>query len=239
MPTRRVCRYATGYRIEFPFLDASCGIEVSPDNEVSLYKYMFPVDADPGAPLGSALPQLSVCHRPTSCRARVPLCVVGVIGLVQPLGSIMPVSEMQARVFCSVLAGTTPLPPKSNMIADMNSKALAMQKRYRKSPRHTIQVCASDRCTRALPSKPCAHQVCAQIDYLPYMDEMSRLIGCQPRIWKHLLRNPRFGLFLIFGPVRARQFHARSTAHVLCGSLCSCGRAITGVPVPVPSGRAW
>ena len=64
----------------------------------------------------------------------------GVIGCVQPLGSIMPVSEMQARVFCAVLSGRLRLPRPVVMAADSQRKAVAMGRRYRSSPRHTIQV---------------------------------------------------------------------------------------------------
>ncbi|KAL7984725.1 hypothetical protein Chor_003295 [Crotalus horridus] len=61
--------FATGYSIAFPFLDKSV-LEVE-DNRVSLYKHVFP-------------PHL---EKPT----------LAVIGLIQPLGPIMPTSELQAR----------------------------------------------------------------------------------------------------------------------------------------------
>uniref|UniRef100_UPI0009B31664 dimethylaniline monooxygenase [N-oxide-forming] 5-like n=1 Tax=Monopterus albus TaxID=43700 RepID=UPI0009B31664 len=61
--------FATGYRFSFPFL-ASHVVSVS-ENKTSLYKYVFP-------------PEL---EHPT----------LAIIGLVQPLGAIMPISEMQAR----------------------------------------------------------------------------------------------------------------------------------------------
>ena len=61
--------YATGYVFGFPFIDKSV-IDVK-DNEVCLYKYMFP-------------PELA---HPT----------LAVIGCFQPLGSIMPISELQCR----------------------------------------------------------------------------------------------------------------------------------------------
>lgn len=75
---------ATGYNISFPFLDSSCGIQVQ-DNSVELFKYVFPLNVDPKHPLG-------------------------VIGLVQPLGAIMPLSEMQSRWFVRVACGKTTLP---------------------------------------------------------------------------------------------------------------------------------
>lgn len=61
---------ATGYIFGFPFLDKNV-IEVK-DNKVDLYKYMFPPDLE---------------HR-----------TLAVIGCFQPLGAIMPLSEMQCRL---------------------------------------------------------------------------------------------------------------------------------------------
>jgi len=66
---------ATGYIFGFPFLDPSI-VEVR-DNKVELYKYMFPPDLD---------------HH-----------TLAVIGCFQPLGAIMPISEMQCRAFTKVL----------------------------------------------------------------------------------------------------------------------------------------
>ena len=61
---------ATGYIFGFPFLDKNV-IDVQ-ENKVQLYKYVFP-------------PQLS---KPT----------LAVIGCIQPLGAIMPISEQQCRL---------------------------------------------------------------------------------------------------------------------------------------------
>ncbi|XP_048064523.1 flavin-containing monooxygenase 5-like isoform X2 [Megalobrama amblycephala] len=69
--------FATGYTFSFPFLSSHV-IPVS-KNKVSLYKYMYP-------------PAL---ERPT----------LAVIGLIQPLGAIMPISEMQARWATRVFKG--------------------------------------------------------------------------------------------------------------------------------------
>lgn len=71
--------FATGYNFSFPFLPSSM-LPVS-GNKANLYKYMF-------------LPGL---ERPT----------LAVIGLVQPLGAIMPISEMQARWATRVFKGTS------------------------------------------------------------------------------------------------------------------------------------
>ena len=60
---------ATGYIFGFPFIDKDV-IDVQ-DNQVDLYKYVFPPDLE----------------HPT----------LAVIGCIQPLGAIMPISEMQCR----------------------------------------------------------------------------------------------------------------------------------------------
>lgn len=61
---------ATGYKFGFPFLD-KCVVDVQ-ENRVPLYKYVFP-------------PRL---EKPT----------LSVIGCIQPLGAIMPISELQCRL---------------------------------------------------------------------------------------------------------------------------------------------
>lgn len=67
--------FATGYKIGFPYVDKK--VTESRDNVVDLYKFIFP-------------PNLT---KPT----------FSVIGCVQPLGSITPVSELQSRVATRVL----------------------------------------------------------------------------------------------------------------------------------------
>ena len=69
----------TGYSIGFPMVENGSLIPVE-ENEVNLYKYMYP-------------PELADKN------------TLAVIGLIQPLGSIMPIAEMQARVFFDVLSG--------------------------------------------------------------------------------------------------------------------------------------
>lgn len=69
--------FATGYTFSFPFLEESL-VKIE-HNMVSLYKYMFP-------------PQL---EKPTlTC-----------MGLIQPLGSIFPTVELQARWATRVFKG--------------------------------------------------------------------------------------------------------------------------------------
>ncbi|GMT18194.1 hypothetical protein PFISCL1PPCAC_9491, partial [Pristionchus fissidentatus] len=90
---------------------------------------------------------------------------LAVIGLVQPFGSIIPIAEMQVRVALDVISGTTKLPSKEDRLLMMQRKSQEMSDRYVKSRRHTVQV-----------------------DYLPYMDELAALIGCEPPAWYSYLR---------------------------------------------------
>lgn len=147
--------FATGYSFSFPFL-ASDVLSVS-GNKASLYKYVFP----PGL------------QRPT----------LAVIGLVQPLGAIMPISEMQARWATRVFQGLNKLPSMAAMLKDIKVKQETMAKRYVTSSRHTIQV-----------------------DYVTYMDEISSEVGVRPNILKLLLTDPKVGLQVLLGPVSPYQF---------------------------------
>uniref|UniRef100_A0A3Q0S8P1 Flavin-containing monooxygenase n=1 Tax=Amphilophus citrinellus TaxID=61819 RepID=A0A3Q0S8P1_AMPCI len=150
--------FATGYRFSFPFL-ASQVVSVS-NNKASLYKYVFP-------------PEL---ERST----------LAIIGLVQPLGAIMPISEMQARWATRVFKGCIKLPPVAGMLKDTQCKQEAMAQRYVTSQRHTIQV-----------------------DYINYMDEIAELLGVRPNILRLLLTDPRLGLNVMFGPCTPYQFRLK------------------------------
>jgi len=101
--------YATGYRISFPFLSDEL-VEVR-DNVVSLYRKVVPPD----------LPGLFF------------------IGLIQPLGAIMPLAELQAEWVARLLGGA-PLPDRETMLASIAEEQQALRERYVDSPRHTIQV---------------------------------------------------------------------------------------------------
>ncbi|MCW2608390.1 MAG: NAD(P)/FAD-dependent oxidoreductase [Frankiales bacterium] len=102
--------YCTGYRITWPFLDAS--VLSAPDNQVALYRRVFPVD----------VPDLAF------------------IGLVQPLGAIMPIAEEQGRLVAAWVSGSYRLPPREQRQASVDADTKAVRERYVGSKRHTIQV---------------------------------------------------------------------------------------------------
>ncbi|XP_018589728.1 dimethylaniline monooxygenase [N-oxide-forming] 5-like [Scleropages formosus] len=150
--------FATGYRFAFPFLSSPV-LSVS-ENRASLYKHVFPPDLE----------------RHT----------LAIIGLVQPLGAIMPISEMQARWATRVFKGLNKLPSTDRMWKDIKSVTEEMSKRYVPSARHTIQV-----------------------DFTPYMDELANQFGVRPNILKLLLTDPRLGFSVLFGPCTPYQFRLR------------------------------
>uniref|UniRef100_F1L2K1 Flavin-containing monooxygenase n=1 Tax=Ascaris suum TaxID=6253 RepID=F1L2K1_ASCSU len=139
--------YATGYTFKFPYLFPQSTIPIV-EHEVDLYKFVFPPDC----------PSLAV------------------IGLIQPIGSLAPISELQSRWVAAVFSGQIKLPSKTEMLADIEYKRELRMKRYYKSTKHTLQV-----------------------DYMKYMDEVAELIGCKPNIWKYVLTDPLFALQLFFG----------------------------------------
>ena len=102
--------YCTGYKISFPFFDAS--VIDAKDNEISLFHRV--VDPDhPG---------------------------LYFIGLVQPLGAIMPLAEAQSEWVADLLEGRATLPSAAEMRREIDDYHRNLAKRYVKSKRHTIQV---------------------------------------------------------------------------------------------------
>src|SRR5207247_1119394 len=102
--------YCTGYKVTFPFFDKS--VVTARENDLPLFRRVF----EPSIP--------SLCF----------------IGLLQPLGAIMPIAEAQSRWVAEYLLGEYALPEQAAMRADMERERRAMFKRYVASKRHTRQV---------------------------------------------------------------------------------------------------
>jgi dimethylaniline monooxygenase (N-oxide forming) len=102
--------YCTGYQITFPFLSEQ--VLAAPDNRVPLYR--------------------RVVHP-----ERTGLFF---IGLVQPLGAIMPLAEAQSEWVADLIEGTAILPSRSEMKRVIRREDERMRERYVTSKRHTIQV---------------------------------------------------------------------------------------------------
>jgi dimethylaniline monooxygenase (N-oxide forming) len=102
--------YCTGYKISFPFFDP--GLIAAEDNRLPLYRRVVSVE-HPG---------------------------LYFIGLIQPLGAIMPLAEAQAEWVGDLLQGRAELPPPAEMRKQIAAEERKMRKRYVASKRHTIQV---------------------------------------------------------------------------------------------------
>ena len=102
--------WATGYKVTFPFFEGD--LVDTRDNEVPLYRNVVHFD----------LPHLYF------------------IGLVQPLGAIMPLAEVQSEWVAKLLTEECGLPPRATMERTYRRDRDEVAKRYVKSTRHTIQV---------------------------------------------------------------------------------------------------
>ena len=102
--------YATGYRISFPFFSED--LVSAPDNTISLYRRVFHPE----------------------------LTDLAFIGLVQPLGAIMPIAEEQGRLVAEHLSGRYALPSAQEMAQSIARDDAEVRARYIGSKRHTIQV---------------------------------------------------------------------------------------------------
>jgi thioredoxin reductase len=102
--------YCTGYKVTFPFFDPS--IIEARENELPLFRRVFhPRYRD-----------------------------LFFIGLLQPLGAIMPLAEWQSIWVSKYLLGKYALPSQAELLADIKREREQMRRRYGNSPRHTMQV---------------------------------------------------------------------------------------------------
>jgi dimethylaniline monooxygenase (N-oxide forming) len=106
--------YCTGYRVTFPFFDA--GLIAAPGNDLALFRRVFHPD----------------------------VANVAFIGLLQPLGAVMPLAAAQSEWVCDALAGHYALPSRADMLAGIERDRRRMRRRYVASQRHTMQVDAED-----------------------------------------------------------------------------------------------
>lgn len=146
---------ATGYEIKFPFLDSR--VISTKNNRVHLYKYAVP-------------PNLKKS-------------TLAFIGLIQPLGPIFPIAEMQCRWFAQIMAGKLKLPSEKVMEKEIECKNKANEKRYVNTTRHTIQV-----------------------DWIPFMDELSEMFGAKPNMLKLSITDPVLFWYCFKGPCLPYQY---------------------------------
>jgi len=102
--------YCTGYKITFPFFDEE--LISARDNHIELFRRVFHPEIDN----------------------------VFFVGLLQPLGAIMPLAEAQSAWVGDYLLGEYALPQPAQLRQEIAADQAAMRKRYIASKRHTIQV---------------------------------------------------------------------------------------------------
>lgn len=146
---------ATGYQLKIPFLNDII-FQVIGDH-VPLFKHVFP-------------PHLSVPS-------------MAIIGMTQVFGSALPVCEMQARWFASVLNNKVPFPDKGDIINDITLNTENEAKLLHSSARNSMQVYS-----------------------IPYMDELAELIGIKPNFRQMLTRSPKLAWACVMGPCLPYQY---------------------------------
>ncbi|XP_058396072.1 flavin-containing monooxygenase 2 isoform X3 [Diceros bicornis minor] len=160
--------FATGYTFSFPFLEESF-VKVE-ENMVSLYKCVFPP------------------HLEKSTFA----C----IGLIQPLGSIFPTVELQARWVTRVFKGLCTLPSERTMMEDIIK---------RNEKRIDLTFCESAFLLSSLRFGKSQSQI-LQTNYIDYLDELASEIGVKPHFLSFLLKDPKLAMKLYFGPCNSYQY---------------------------------
>jgi cation diffusion facilitator CzcD-associated flavoprotein CzcO len=102
--------YCTGYRVSFPFF--TDGVLRAEDNHVDLYRRVAHPD-HPG---------------------------LYFVGLIQPLGAIMPLAEAQAQWVADLVTGAGGLPSVGEMRRQIAAYDAKVRKRFVSSKRHTLEV---------------------------------------------------------------------------------------------------
>ncbi|HUH52588.1 MAG TPA: FAD-dependent oxidoreductase [Microbacteriaceae bacterium] len=102
--------WATGYEVNFPFLEEDI-VDIK-NNSLPLWHRMI-------------LPE-----RPG----------LFFVGLLQPVGAVMPLAEAQSEWITDLLLGELTLPDKETMRREMHIQDRRFKKRFYASPRHTMEV---------------------------------------------------------------------------------------------------
>ena len=102
--------WATGYHVTFPFLDPA--LVAARDNDLPLWKRAVHPD----------LPGLYF------------------LGLLQPLGAVMPLAEAQAAWIAETLRGDYVPPADDDVRRQMAAEHRRYRRRFYDSPRHTMEV---------------------------------------------------------------------------------------------------
>ena len=88
------------------------------------------------------------------------------------------------------MANKVSLPDHKTMMRDVAKKRQEMAKRFYESERHTIQV-----------------------DWIPYMDELTQQFGAKPNIMKYFFTDHKLWIALMFGPCLPYQYRLEGPHH--------------------------
>lgn len=108
---------------------------------------------------------------------------LAVIGLFRAFGSVHPPAELQCRWATRIFKGLNSLPSKEEMDEDNKKKRQEMTARFLPVLTNIIRV-----------------------EFIPFMDELAKQVGCKPNIGHLLLRDPWLALHVFFGPCSAYQY---------------------------------
>ncbi|NXF12839.1 FMO1 monooxygenase, partial [Smithornis capensis] len=150
--------FCTGYNVSFPFLEESV-VKVE-NKHASLYKYVFPTQL----------------QRHT----------LAVLGLIKPLGAIMPLVEMQARWVTRVFKG----------------------RRAKGSSPGYQNVGQTGYILFGL-----SFDEVLKTEWLVYMDTLASFIGAKPIVLGLLCTDPCLALTIFFGPCSPYQYRLRGPGH--------------------------
>ncbi len=103
--------YATGYKVTFPFFREGF-FNVEQTNDLQLYRRVVHPD----------------------------FAGLYFVGLVQPLGAIMPLAETQAIWLAKLIKNEVRLPDRATMLRSIEAEMARVRRRYHPSARHTLQV---------------------------------------------------------------------------------------------------
>ncbi|XP_055020726.1 flavin-containing monooxygenase 5-like [Boleophthalmus pectinirostris] len=147
--------FATGYDYNFPFLPQE--LQKKTGYRLRLYKQMIPP---------------SLAH-PT----------LAVVGLINALGAVNCLSEMQGRWATRVFKGIIKLPSEETMNREIEKETEIMHKWF-----------------------SCSEHNPLQLFYIPYLDSLAKQVGVFPNLLWLFLTDPRLAVQVLFGPCTSYQY---------------------------------
>ncbi|CAG2106556.1 unnamed protein product, partial [Medioppia subpectinata] len=147
---------ATGYEISYPFLTRA-GFTVD-KKDFNLYKNIFS-------------PELKHPH------------TMAFIGLVLPIGAVLPCAELQSRYFALLMANKVKMPTHQQMIKDNKRRRVWLKQHFPNWQKYSLEVY-----------------------YIKYLDELATLMGVKPKLFKYFFTDPKLWSHLYFGPCVPYQY---------------------------------